>query len=292
MNSRSLVSVVIPTFNAAEYLGDAIRSVFGQTYRDWELLIIDDGSTDATPELIASFCEDPRVYSTRIPNAGVANARNVGVSQARGQYVAFLDADDTWEPRNLEAKVALLDQIPEVAWIYSDAYLANEKLERTAIRVGQEGDLLEQILLWEGDVIPGPGSNLLIRRSCFDAGLRWDPHVSSAADQDLTLQLAKGFRAQRLPEPMWTYRVRENSMSRSAEVTERDHLYVYRKATRENLFPTAAFRQRCFSNLYLIIAGTWWGNAKKLRALLFVLMAVTTYPPNLLRLVKKALARL
>src|SRR5215469_13559635 len=98
------VSVIIPAFNPVVYLVDAVKSVIAQTFSDWELLIVDDGSTEALPELP----EDPRVTLLHKPNGGVASARNFGMDKAACELVAFLDADDLWAPTKLSRQVEVM----------------------------------------------------------------------------------------------------------------------------------------------------------------------------------------
>ena len=287
------VSVVIPSYNAAEYLEDAIKSVLAQTFERWELLIVDDGSTDTTAEVVKAYLTDRRVRYLRIPNGGVSAARNLGIAQTTAELVAFLDADDAWEPRNLEMKAKVLQSNTEIDWVYSDLFLADEKLVRTSLRPAEEDDLVAKILRWEGDVIPAPPSNVVMRRKCFSSDLRWDPELSTAADQQLTIELARRFRSHRIREPLLTYRVRENSMSRSAALTERDHIRVYQKAQASGALSGRLFQRQCFSNLFVIIAGTWWVNGRnKPRAILFLLKALWAYPPIIGRLSKKLWGKL
>lgn len=125
VNAVPLVSVVIPAFNSERYLGRAIRSVLSQTYPRIECIVVDDGSTDRTPEVIAGF--DSRVQAIRRPNGGASRARNTGIEAARGRYIAFLDSDDYWLRNKLELQVHLLVKDPELvlvssglSWIRSD----------------------------------------------------------------------------------------------------------------------------------------------------------------------------
>src|SRR5574337_356453 len=111
---RPTVSVVVPAYNAAAFLRRAIDSVLGQTAVDLELLVVDDGSTDATLQLLAGYGERLRAISQ--VNAGPAGARNRGLALARGRYIAFLDADDWWLPEKLGRQVALLDSRPEIGF--------------------------------------------------------------------------------------------------------------------------------------------------------------------------------
>ena len=109
------VSVVIPLYNKAAYVRRAINSVFDQSFDDLEIIVVDDGSTDGGGEVVAAI-EDPRLRLIRQANAGVAAARNVAVGAARGRWVAFLDADDTWRPDRLARQFAALVRARDVVW--------------------------------------------------------------------------------------------------------------------------------------------------------------------------------
>ena len=104
---RSLVSVIVPAYNAAGYIGEALASVASQSLADWEAIIVDDGSTDSTCECVQPFLEDPRFSLIEQENKGVSAARNAAVRRAVGDWVAFLDADDAWLPEKLETQVSL-----------------------------------------------------------------------------------------------------------------------------------------------------------------------------------------
>src|SRR5436309_14667644 len=115
-HSKPLVSVVIPVYNGERYLADAIQSVLDQTYRNFEVIVVDDGSTDRSAEIAKRFGEAVRyVYRT---NGGVCKARNAGIAAARGAYIAFLDQDDLWLHDKLAAQVAYLDSHPEAGAVY------------------------------------------------------------------------------------------------------------------------------------------------------------------------------
>ena len=116
--AQPLVSVIIPTFDRAAWLGEAIASILAQTYPHLELLVVDDGSHDATPEMVQAF--GPVLTYIRQARAGVSAARNRGVAASRGALVAFLDSDDMWLPGKVAAQVALLQQQPQVHACYTD----------------------------------------------------------------------------------------------------------------------------------------------------------------------------
>ncbi len=121
------VSVIIPTYNYAKFIPEAIRSVLDQTFCDFELIIVDDGSTDETREVIKPYLDDARVKYVYQENKGLSSARNLGITTSRGEYIAFLDADDLWMPEKLQKQVPLLESNHKVALIYSMAEQINHE---------------------------------------------------------------------------------------------------------------------------------------------------------------------
>ena len=148
------VSVVIPAYNAERFIGEAVNSVLEQTYRDFEVIVVDDGSTDKTAEVVKT-CEEVRYLYKE--NGGTASARNRGVEASRGHYVAFLDADNLWEPEKLEVQIALFERQPSLVWSYTDSLLVDEEKEQPVYRKSQlvghpEGDVLERLI--HGNFMP------------------------------------------------------------------------------------------------------------------------------------------
>lgn len=107
--NNSIVSIIVPAYNAEKYIAEAIQSVMDQTFKDWELLVIDDGSTDSTANIVKSF-SDARIILVQQENRGVSNARNKGLDLAKGKYITFLDADDVLPPRSIEVRVEYLEK--------------------------------------------------------------------------------------------------------------------------------------------------------------------------------------
>jgi glycosyltransferase involved in cell wall biosynthesis len=290
-----IVSIVTPAYNASRYIAETIRSVCDQSYEDWEWIIVDDGSTDDTREVIArETAALDRVCVYEQENKGVSAARNRGLEAARGRYLALLDADDLWLPENLERKVSVLRQEPDVAFVYSNMYRHFERSGQTLpAEPGKGEQILRNLLLWNGEVIPTICSNLVYRRYLHDGGLRFDTRFSTAADLEFAFRLAAKAQGRLIGERLFTYRVLPGSMSRDLGRAERELIALYRNAGTLGLFETAAFRRRCFANLYLILAGNWWidGN-DRLRGLTFVLRAIAAHPWALLKLTRKSLRRI
>jgi len=118
------VSVVIPTFNRARLVGLTIDSVLAQSYRDMEIIVVDDGSTDDTPQVLAKYGD--RIRAIRQPNGGMNAARNAGIAQARGEYLALLDSDDLWLPFKTALQVELLDRFPQTGFVFSEFFILRD----------------------------------------------------------------------------------------------------------------------------------------------------------------------
>jgi glycosyltransferase involved in cell wall biosynthesis len=171
-----LVSVIVPVRDMEQYLGEALRSVLAQTYRPLELIVIDDGSRDGSARVARSF---PEVNLLEQENRGVAAARNRGIEQSRGELVAFLDADDVWEPEKIALQVAWLRERPEIGYV--TAHFQNV-LETGVPRPPWIRP--EQL----DEVQKGGVPNLLARRSVFDEAGLFDPAHRSGSDLDWVIR--------------------------------------------------------------------------------------------------------
>ncbi len=285
----SLVSIIIPVYNAEKYIAQTIKSVLAQTYTNWELIVINDGSTDNSEGIIKRFLVDERIRYYAQKNTGVSIARNNGMTKSNGVYIAFLDADDGMESTNIEKKLNVLDNNRDIDWVFSDMYNANENLDIIGVAsIGTDIDMLNSILLWKKEVVPGPCSNVIMRKKCFVEGVRFDANLSTAADQDLCIQLASKYKGRRIAEPLFTYRILQDSMSRSIAKMQKDHIYVYNKAVRNRMFYSWFFERKCFSYLYMNLGGSWWVNGQnKIRGLYFGILAGLNYPPNIFKMIRK-----
>lgn len=204
MTSNPVVSIIIPTRNRAAMLREAIESVRTQTYAAWELIVIDDGSTDETPQMMESLTRlDARIRFVRQVSAGVSKARNAGIQQARGRYVAFLDDDDLFLPQKLAIQVAALECQPTLGFVYSQT----EWVDRTGTRLSLHpttpvGDLRG---LFEACAIPL--QTVVCRTELLEEVGGFDERLTIGEDYDLWLRLARIARFQFLPGPLVRYRV-------------------------------------------------------------------------------------
>lgn len=198
------VSVIIPTYNRAATVGRAVRSVLQQSFRDLEVIVVNDASTDDTPEIIAGFA-DPRLrYVVHAMNRGGGAARNTGIDVAAGEYIAFLDADDEWLPKKLERQVAVMQhRDAPVAAIYTGFAVVAAAGRVAAVRIPRHrGDILSQ--LWCGNVVRTV-STVLVRRTALQHVGGFDPTLPSCQDWDLWLRLAKVYQFDFLPQVLVRY---------------------------------------------------------------------------------------
>src|SRR5262245_19030214 len=207
--SMPVVSVVIPCFNLGAYLPEAVNSVLRQTYQDFEILIIDDGSTDpATCQLLASY-HPPKTRIIRTDNRGLAEARNLGIREGAGRYCSFLDADDLLAPTFLERTVRELEADPALA--FASCWLAafgDTEFEWTPAGCDFPHLLAEDTVC----------TAALTRRESLLAVGGYDPHMPVAGyeDWDLAIRLVeRGFGGTIIPEFLFRYRIRAGSMSAS-----------------------------------------------------------------------------
>lgn len=211
-----MVSVIIPTYNRGYCLHKAVTSVLEQTYKDLEVIIIDDGSTDETPSVISSF-KDSRVSFIRLDdNKGVSYARNIGMKMSKGEFIAFQDSDDYWHPEKLEEQmVCMKNNNADFCYTYIRHMLPNNE----SVLVPDENEPLEQKnghiygrLLVE-NMIGAP--TLLMKRECFCEIGGFDEKMPALEDWDYVLRLSKKYLACFVPKPLFDATYSEKSISRN-----------------------------------------------------------------------------
>jgi len=275
-----LVSIIIPAYKAEKYIAETIQSVLDQTYPNWELIIIDDGSPDNQKSIIEPFLKDPRIQYHFQENQGVSVARNHGISIAKGVYIAFLDADDIFIKDNLEIKIAELEK-SKSDYVFSNMIMfdsiTNQEIQAES---GKGDNILQNLLEWNGEVIPGPCSNLIVSKEFLIKNkISFNKELSTFADQYFCVQIARFGHGVFIEKVLWKYRLISDSMSRNISVMEKDCLKAYYLFEEEDLFHNKGFKSKCFSNMYLILAGSWWVNGQnKLRGFYFMVRSFIVQP--------------
>ncbi|MEL7007250.1 MAG: glycosyltransferase family A protein [Cyanobacteria bacterium J06648_1] len=223
------VSVVIAAYNLMAYLPETIANVLQQTFTDFEVIVVNDGSTDHTAQWVSQV-EDPRVRLISQENMGLSGACNTGVINATGKYITFLDADDLWEKTKLAQQVEILDNYPEVSVVSTWVTYMNEAGESTGrvVKPTAEGYIWRQMI--EVNQIEC-GSVIMIRRSCFDHVGLFDTNLKSyVQDWDMWLRLSLEYQFKLIPQPLVYYRQRSSSGSRNLGAMERSFNLVLTKA--------------------------------------------------------------
>ncbi|HEY8176693.1 MAG TPA: glycosyltransferase [Gemmatimonadaceae bacterium] len=253
------VTVVIPVYNGTNYLREAVESVFAQTFGDHELVVVDDGSTDATWALIQSYGE--RLRGFRKPNGGVASALNLGISQARGRWIAWLSHDDLFLPDKLEKQVALLRRSPEFKACYTD-YFVGDAEGRTlrGIETPWYPRARAMRALFGRSYIGG--STMLIERACFDVVGRFSEKWRYTQDTEMWLRVLRRFEIGRVPEKLVIERSHPAQGSHSAEIMRAETQAMYAEFF-DDAGPTGLFPERDASAndpRALAQALTWFGD--------------------------------
>lgn len=282
--SKVLVSVIIPAYRAEAFIAETVRSVLAQTHQHLELIVVDDGSPDQTGKVVQTCTSDARLRYIRQENAGVSTARNNGFAQSKGEYIAFLDADDVLLPSNLAEKLAHFASDPDFGLVHADMQVIDAESNRLEkFMRGQEGHLLEELLKWERTCIPTPSSILVKRKVVKQVG-GFDPTLSNNADMEFFFRVAAQYKIGRVAKPLALYREHSNQMHNNIAVMERDTLLAYERASSHNLFPSNSFKRYCMANVYYTLGGSWWKNAgNRSRGSHFFVKAFLTDPGRIAR---------
>lgn len=205
------VSVIIPTYNRAMFIGGAVESVLAQTEHSFEALIVDDGSTDNTREILGPYLSDPKITYQFQQNQGQSVARNKALAQAKGEFICFLDSDDTWFPHKLEAQLEVMAAHPDVDIVHGDEIFIDEnggELSRDNMP-RYSGNIAAQMLKDNCVSI----ITTMTRRHCFDEMGGMSCEIGVADDYDLWLRFSAKYRFLYVPEFFACYRVMTDQIS-------------------------------------------------------------------------------
>lgn len=210
------VSVVIPTYNHRAYVSATLESVFAQTFEDYEIIVINDGSPDDTAVVLEPWVDDGRIRYLEQANAGQSATRNRGIAEARGEFIALLDDDDLWPADKLAWQVAALLEHP--AWVMVSGLCGH--LEADGARREPSGNtgavrMQSVVSMFEGSAINSPGQ-VLIRRAALEAVGGFDPAIWGSDDLDLWMRLAAHGPAAQISRCALYYRLHASNASRAA----------------------------------------------------------------------------
>jgi len=268
--NRPLVSVVIPAMNAAATVAQAVHSVLDQTVQDFEVIVVDDGSSDATADVVASI-PDARVHVVRQPNRGAAAARNAGILSARGNWVAFLDADDLWLPHKLEVQLQALAKRPDARAVQSGAYFVDS--DRRVLRVRRCFEPRDPMLAFlRFQNMPNVASTWMVERGALISIGMFDASLAILEDWDISVRIARDCNPISISEPLSMYRVHPGNRSRDLGLHVRPGLRVLRKVFEDPDLPLSIRKRKreIYGRFYTMLCGgalrnadwracAWWG---------------------------------
>ncbi len=271
-----IISVIIPAYNAMAYLPDTIESVLQQTFTDFEVLIINDGSSDRIVEWASSLV-DQRVRLINQPHQGVCVARNTGITQAKGEYIAFLDADDLWQPTKLEKQVRCLNEQPTVGLVYTWTSFINESgkpIGRVWASHAQ-GDVWQQIVV--SDMISN-GSSPMVRRACFDDVGVFDPNITSSEDRDMWTRIAAKYPFAVVKEGLTLYRRHPGNTTNKRQKMIQDLRQVIEKTFESVPLDLLYLRNRSYGVMHLSQGWNSINEGNYAEAMSFQRQAFLHYP--------------
>lgn len=227
--SGPLVSVIVPAYNTRHTVKRTLDSVLAQTYSNFEVIVVDDGSPDGVGEYVEKEY-GARIKLIRQDNKGLAGARNTGAKASRGEYLCFLDSDDWWTPNKLDEQVAQIALDPEASVLYSNCFFYEDgvkKGEWTDIHNQGSGNILEQLIKRE---VMLPVLTAMVRKKDFETVGRFDEGLREVEDYDLWLRMAsRGFKFSANPRPLAYYYINPKGLSSNKEAMFRAHIVVYRR---------------------------------------------------------------
>jgi glycosyltransferase involved in cell wall biosynthesis len=283
------VSIVIPAYNAEQYIVEAIQSLQNQTFSDFEIIVSDDASTDRTVPLVQSM-NDPRIKIISAANGGVSAARNRGIAIAQGEFIAFLDADDLWEPHKLALQVEALRANPKAGlsygWFYHWNYDVHKAAETKLLMCpSADGPEAYRTILEENVV--GNGSNIFVRRTVFDSIDGFDETLTHGEDWEFCFRVALEWEVALISQPLVCYRQHSTSICSSLEMLKASTI-----RTMDKIFDLAPpelgyLKTKTYSNLYLYLANLYLARTNTNEGIRCArenwLKSIWTWPSNLLR---------
>lgn len=277
MLNKKRVSVIIPTFNSGRYITEAIDSVLKQTYRNIEIIIIDDGSTDNTTALLAPYIQQRAIRYFHQNNAGLSAARNTGVSLAVGEYIALLDADDMWKTDKLYIQVEVLSSKKDTGMVFTDFGTFDSKgtvaVSKNHVKF-RDGELVTFDKLFANNNFIYP-STVLIKKDVFEACGLFDQGLSAVEDYDMWLRIAKKIAISGINNPLTLIRLHEKNMSKDITRMLESELKVIEKHICSVVTPVYLRRK---AKAFMLNADRYIQQSKHRAALKLFFRGLVTYP--------------
>ena len=281
--------VVIPAYNAEVWLGEAIESALNQTRPCSELVVVDDGSTDTTRNVATTFGEPVRLITQ--PNGGVASARNLGASITTAPFLAFLDADDIWEPNKMAKQMELFDINNRIVMAHCGVtYVDSDNREISTGNDGKSGDVYKRLLLSEPTILGG-GSGFVVRREAFSEVGGFDTRLSTSADWQFFTQVARLGSVGFAEDLLLRYRFHASNMHYDIDAERRDRILIHREHAQEDVLPKR-LQQIALARSYRKLGIRYLANHRYVRGFRYLVSAVLLEPSCALYLVSSCWSKL
>jgi len=229
---RPCISVVIPTYNRVDLLSRAIRSVLAQTEQDFEIIVVDDASTTDPAGVIDEFKEGRIRLIRHAQSKGGGAARNTGIRNALGGYVAFLDDDDEWLKTKLETQLRMFTRYPDVGMSYTGFFIVDQSTGLTNQIVRPKPLIMLRNHLLKQNVV-GTTSTIMVKKACLGGSVMFDENLGSCQDWDFYLKIAKVCPVQCVSEPLVFHYFHENRITRNSAAVIQGHTTVFSRITNE-----------------------------------------------------------
>lgn len=288
---KPLVSVIIPNYNYAKYVREAIDSALEQTYPNVEIIVVDDGSKDDSPEILKSYGK--KIKTVFQENAGVSAARNNGVRMSQGEFVAFLDADDIWFPEKIEKQIELFGKDKDLGLVHVGVEnIDSEGNALDSTTAGLAGRISHEFLLFERAVVLGGGSGIMIPRKVFDELGGFDPELMTSADWDLFYRISRRYEVGFVPEILLRYRLHGSNMHGNVKRMEREMLHGFAKAFSEDAGEIQKLKKKAYGNLHQVLAGSYFHAGRYRDFISHSIKSIYLKPSNISHFAKFPLRRL
>ncbi len=277
LNDTPFVSIVIPTYNRARFLGRSVRSVLNQTNKNFEVIVVDDASTDDTAEIIKTFKDNRIRYIRHDANAGAAAARNTGIKVSRGEYVAFQDSDDEWLPEKLQKQMKVFESAPpEVGVVYTDMWRISKGEKRywhSPKIMPEDGIVYQQAL----DRVMGIGiQTAIIKRECLNAVGMFDENFPRFIDLELFVRLSKYYYFHHINEPLVNFYDTGKGISNNNQALVKAYQLIFEKYSYDVVKNKRSLAKHMYSLGNILCQNGDLGRGRD-----YLIKALRLYPLNL-----------
>jgi len=262
--NNPLVSVIVPLYNGEDYIAECLTSVYNQTYRPFEVFIVDDGSTDRSIEIVNKIARDKRIISQK--NEDVCRARNVGSEQSKGEFIAFIDQDDIWDPSKLSRQLEIFQTDDTIDLVFTDIIKffpsgrKHHAMDKHRIALSLTEDNLFGTLVKKNVLMT---SAVMVKRESFIKAGMFDEDFKTCGDYEMWIRMAQlGMKFRYLPEPLTFYRYHGRNTSQKTEVMHNDRVKAIRKTFSDDLLkPEYKKLERIsLANVYMFGAHTYFSS--------------------------------